>query len=106
MKFGAVEELSLEPDRIGHWETFDAFCLDKDIVRRDNAVVGFIDMCVILQMLHHAMDKGYKDVPTWIAELEDGEAFNSIIDWNGEPFDRLRQLVGSARASSAILPPL
>ena len=49
MKFDVVEDPGLEPDRIGHWETFDAFCLDKDIVRRDKAVLGLINMCVILR---------------------------------------------------------
>ena len=105
-KFGAVEDAGLELDRIDHWVTFGAFCLDKDIVRRDKAVLGFINMCVVLRTLHHAMDKGYRDVPIWIAELEDSKAFNSIIDWDGEPFDRLRQLVGSVHRESLLPRPV
>ena len=102
MRFGAVEDPGLKPDRIGHRVTFDAFYLDKDIVRRDKAVLGFINMCVVLRMLHHEMNKGYRDVPIWIAELEDSKAFNSIVDWDGEPFDRLRQLVGSVHRDSLL----
>ena len=99
MKFGA-EDPSREPDRIGHWATFDAFCLEKDIVRRDTAVSGFINMCVILRMLHRASDKGQRVEEKWIAELEDSEAYESIDDLEDEPFDRLRQLVASCYAKS------
>ena len=99
MTLGA-EDPGLEPGRIGHWATFDAFCLEKDIVRRDKAVLGFINMCVLLRMLHHATDKGYRVEPIWVAELEDSESFNSIVDLDEEPFDRLRQLVASCYSKS------
>ena len=38
-------------------EDFDAFCLDEDIARRDRAVLDFINMCVLLQLMHQAMEK-------------------------------------------------
>ena len=57
MMFAEADMLSLETSRIDHWETFDAFCLGEDIARRDRAVLGFINMCVLLQLMHQATDK-------------------------------------------------
>ena len=95
MKLGKIDNPSLETERVGHWESFGAFCLDKDIVRRDRVVLGFINMSVLLQLMHQAMEKkGYDKLPKLIDELEDSAAFNSILDLKDEPFDRLRQQVG------------
>ena len=78
MKFGIIDDSSLESERVGHWETFGAFCLDKDIVRRDQAVLGFINKLLLLQLMHQAMgNNGYARVPEWIGELEESKAFNS-----------------------------
>ena len=88
MKFGAVEYPGLKPDRNGHWETFDAFCLGEDIARRDRAVLGFINMCVLLWLMHQAMEKtSYAKLPGWIEELEGSKAFDSIVDLEDAPFD-------------------
>ena len=81
MKFGVIDDSSLETGRIGYWVNFDAFCLDKHIVRRDLAVLGFINMCVLLRLLHQAMEKAaYAKIPAWIDELKNSVAFNSILD--------------------------
>ena len=64
IKFSKIDDPSLETERIAHWETFADLCLDKDNVRRDRAVLGFINMRVLLQLVHQAMEKkGYDKLP-------------------------------------------
>ena len=80
MKFGAVDP-SLEPDRIGHWATFGAFCLEKDIVLRDTAVSGFINMCVILRMLHRAMKEGQRAEKYGLLSWRTVKLTNLLMSW-------------------------